>query len=173
MKIIKSLRSVFYSTQFRIFVLAFSWVAGMAFGLLFAVRNRTACAPIIVQFAQRKPSILILLALHIVPLLIAWFLTRANHPFWFCGIGFIRMMLFGYTSGAVYCAYASAGWLVCILMLFSYVVTTVLLFWITMKAALCSIGHRSAAWLVTLFAFLAVLLFDFFVLSPFFISLIH
>lgn len=171
MSIIKTHKFVLNVIHIYVLVLALFWIAGMVIGVLFAVNTSSVSAPLAVQFAQQKSSLLQSLMLQVVPLLAVWMLVRTKHFHWIYGIAFIKTFLFGYCSGSVCCGFSSAGWLVCSLMLFPQIITTVPFCWVAMKSLIREIDHHSIVWWLIVVVFTVIVVIDHLLVSPFLSSL--
>ena len=152
-------------------ILALLWVAGIVVGTCFAYRNSNVSSVIAVQFSRQKASLLLMLMMQGIPLLLM------GLPTWRCwqicvgGMFFLRMFVFGLTAGSVYLAFSSAGWIVCILLLFSQIATMVPLVWLTIKKARGELRPCSFAFISVCVASVILVIFDCYWVSPFLTSL--
>ena len=148
-------------------VLALLWVAGIVAGVRFAYHNNNVSSVIVVQYSQQRASLVLLLLLQGIPLLLIGLATWRCWQICVAGLFFLRMFAFGLTAGAVYLAFSSAGWLVCVLLLFSQIATMVPLVWLTIKKVRGEFRLYSSAFVFVCVVSVMLVIFDYYWVSPF------
>ena len=107
--------------------LALCWSGGLICGIsLFALTGDTAS--LIVQAASCGVSIRNLMMANLLPFLFSAFVVYLRQPKLILLIAFFRGCLFSYVAMGIVTAFGSAGWLVQILLMFSDLLLTVLLY---------------------------------------------
>ena len=108
--------------------LALSWLSGLGFGGLvfrYAGSNLVSMMPLAVIC---QPSIFGLLLSSALPFLFSAFAVYICAPRLLFGICFVKAFLLSYISCGVFSAFGSAGWLIRLMLLFSDLWCTVLLY---------------------------------------------
>ena len=168
----KSRNLAFDPIHIRVLILAFLWLTGAWMGSALAAQNAEIWSSLVFLFGKQGISFGFQLAVLTIPVLLIWILIYRKWYLAVTVICFVRMLLFGYCARAVYEAFLSAGWLVCLLVLFSQICTMMPMFWLCLAGVQEKVSPRSWAWWSTVLLFLLIALIDRLVISPFSVSLI-
>lgn len=115
----------------RVILVSFFGIAGLLSGFRFALGNVPALSGLTASFITLRTSILMMLAGKLLPLVAIWkLLELRGFRLVYVVVG-CTMLIMGYSIGAICVSFASAGWLVCCLMLFSQLLTAFPLLWFT------------------------------------------
>lgn len=161
--------AAFFQQRREFFYLPALWVLGILLGVAFAVIAGDLY--LIVESAVRlRPGLGFLYAINVFPIavLAVLFAARAN------GLIYTTVFLYGLFRGfcgmCTVVAYGSGGWLVRFLLLFSAAVGSVLMWWLIFSYLSRNCVHTKLICSLALLVGL-VTLFDYFVISPFLISI--
>lgn len=155
----------------RIIYLCLFWTTGFGVGLLLAAPNLDHLSSSIRLTAAGQSSIIGLLAAAIVPFLLSVISVKARLKFLLYIAAFMKALFLAFTSYLVYNAFGSAGWLVASFYTFADAICCVALFTFWCKICITDgIDHRAA--LIYLSVLLFAVLSDYYIISPFFATLI-
>ncbi|MBQ4641388.1 MAG: hypothetical protein IJB47_02100 [Oscillospiraceae bacterium] len=147
--------------RFRVFFLAFVWIAGLSLGGYAALCN----VKYSYSFTLVQPHFFQVLLLSLLPLLLS--AIALCICFWILyPIVFIKAITFGFTSVLLVTSYGHSGWLIRVLVMFPGIISLFItwFFWLTQAAQ-----HPRSARQLMIFATLgivAVALLDVYILIP-------
>lgn len=158
-------------SYFRVF-LSFIWLASIIIGLMIASRFKSIPHNLVIAVVNEKLSILALALLLIVPANLVILAVRFRMPWFIYGLFVLKGIIFGFSIFSFLIVYIDAGWLLCILSMFSSTCSIFPLIFFCFRYYGESSDHfvRDAIILV----FLSVLIggIDYYVISPFLLTLI-
>lgn len=163
----KFLFSTNLSRMTRIILLAFSWIAGMFFGLNESVPDTAVTVSLMHTVVRSSVSIVGLIAVLVFPLIISALAVFLSAPLVFLPLAFFKA--FGYTvcSILIVSAFGSAGWLIRGLLLFSDTCMSIALLWFWFRNIEGKrLSSKKDLAVCAIFALLVGCI-DYFVVSPF------
>jgi len=110
-------------------VLSFVWCLGLSCGFWLVTPAEPFSTALMYAFVSERGSIFGLLVVNLLPILISALVVRYQVIALVLPIAFFKAFLVGFCYSCVLCAFASAGWLICLLTLFSQSISAVLLLW--------------------------------------------
>ena len=158
--------SLFHDRRVRhIIIFCFACLFGYVFGAWYITRYSISSKVLLLEFPQM--SIVTGVMISALPFIVFYicFRYRADHLIF--PLAFIRMFLFMYCFGAITIAYADAGWLVRLLILFSDCITVPLLIWYTITKLIHTHRKRDRHFKTCLVVIIVVRCIDCYVISPF------
>ena len=153
--------------------LPFCWFLGLLLGTTYGYRADHSYILLLRYAALNRVSFVGLIAALYVPLLLSTLAVYLNHPQWLLPICFIKAFLFTSCGSALLIAYHSAGWLVRLLLQFSDFCTMPFLYWFCMRNIVERKSNLASDFLVCCTGGSIIGIFDFFVISPYLVKLIH
>ncbi len=115
------------------YILAFSWLSGIICGILLSLTAEERILPLMRGAVYTPVSITWLLCVSVLPFLLSTFVVFHFVPAWLLLICFAKAFLFAFVSMVILMVYASAGWLVWLMLLFCDLVTLPILYWFWMR----------------------------------------
>ena len=153
--------------NWRDFLLALSWILGLISGCTLCLSADTTAFSLMRMAPGCPVSIVRLLAVTFLPFLFSGFAAFITQAWLLIPIAFLKSFTFSAASTAVMLSFGAAGWLICILLMFSSICTMpiLILYWIRYSRK----GYPLALWHKISFISLifAVCGIDFYVISPF------
>lgn len=152
--------------------LALFWCAGIFLGIYAASSVGYSFLPLMRAAIVRRVSIVALFAVLLLPFLLSAFVIFFSQPWLLLLFSFFKAFSFGFCCSAAQLSFGSAGWLVCLLLLFSDICTLPVLYWFWVRhisGDKYAIG-RSLAVSIALVLFFGSL--DYCFISPFLSALI-
>ena len=148
-------------------ILALSWILGLISGCTLCLSADTTAFSLMRMAPGCPVSIVRLLAVTFLPFLFSGFAAFITQAWLLIPIAFLKSFTFAAASTAVMLSFGAAGWLICILLMFSSICTMpiLILYWIrySRKVFLLDLWHKIALILLII----AVCGIDFYVISPF------
>lgn len=109
--------------------LAFAWLSGLLAGPFFTCSAGGSFTDMILAAPGTGVAATSLLATVLLPLLCSALAVYTRHIWILPALAFIKAFLFSYTASAVLTVFGSAGWLVCVLLMFTDILSLPLLWW--------------------------------------------
>ena len=122
--------------------LAFAWIFGLVAGTVFSLSANGAFLAMMRSAVFSRASIVSLLSTLALPVLFSAFAVYISQPLLLIPAAFCKAFLFSSLSSGLLAAFGSAGWLICLLFMFSDILTLPLLWSFWLKSLSCS--RRSA-----------------------------
>lgn len=172
----KCLSAHFAVTKRRLSLLIISsvWIAGLFFGLLFAMQSAAASREAVFLTAAREaPSLLRLCAVHLIPLFATAVCAAFCLNFITLLIVFSKALLYGYCLCGITLTFASAGWLIRLLFLFSNSISVVLLLWFSIRNTAAKRASLKIDLLFSLIIIFIICCIDFYTVSPYLMMLLN
>lgn len=161
-----------WSKGFRLY-LAFSWIAGMVCGSFFYLWAGESIFILMRSVVYSPVSIVGVLCVSLLPILISAYAVFLSNLSLLLSICFAKAFLFSFVSLGILWAFASAGWLMRILLLFSEWTSLPILYWYWLRCL--NPDHRvnlwETAWVCSLMLLMGSIHFR--VISPFLVRLIE
>lgn len=116
----------------RVIFLAALWLTGILSGVFLAKYEYRLLFPMMLAAADDSVSIIAVVFIRTLPLIVSAFIALYISIKLIPVLAFFRALSYGFCSGLVYYFYGSAGWLFHLLMMFSGLLTNVvvLFFWL-------------------------------------------
>ena len=118
-----------YLRKLSLISLCFTWCLGYSCGFWLVSPAEPFSPSLMYALISQRGSILGLLAVNVLPFLITALFVRFRLCRLILPLAFLRAFISGYCNSCFLCAFASAGWLICLLVLFSQSCSEVLLLW--------------------------------------------
>lgn len=151
--------------------LAFSWIAGLAAGSFAYMASGEWILPLMRSVLYAPVSIVGILCVSLFPILISAYAVFLSNSRLLLPICFVKAFLFSFASMGIWVSFASAGWLMRILLLFTDWTCLPILYWFWLR----SLKHRVGLWETILVCSLTGFLgsISFRIISPFLVRLIE
>lgn len=140
--------------KYTVLILAFIWCFGLLCGIRAASYAGDSFVSMMRMAACRPVSIVNLLTVSVLPFLFSAVAVYLRSWHLLAAVCFFRALLFGFISCGVYLAFASAGWLVWLMIMFSDILCLVPLWWYWISGT----GHSMHSIYRTAVCFVAVCL---------------
>jgi len=148
------------------------WSVGLLLGALFSPNLGDAVFTIVRREVSARSSVISHLVTVCLPLLLAAFVVNKHKSYLLLLISIVRAFQFTFCGGIICSLYGSAGWLVRFLLQFSDVFSVPILCWFSLRHISVDRGVNKKDFRISLLLTLIVGCIDYFVISPFFASLI-
>ena len=148
------------------FLLALCWCGGLILGISFASSADDSTLLMMHSASMSAVSIPGLLSILFLPFLLSALAVYLSRSLLLLGVAFVKAFAFGFCAFAVNAAFQSAGWLVCMLLMFSDLCSLPLLVWFWLRHI--AGDRRNAAADLAVCAAIALFIggFDYCVVSP-------
>lgn len=154
-------------------MLPFCWILGLLLGVAYGCRTDRSYILLMRIAAPSRVSFVGLLFVLYIPLLLAAFAVYYKQQQWLLPICFLKAFLFASCGSALFTVYHSATWLVRLLLQFSDFSFMPFLYWFCMKNMAGRNGNLLSDFLVCCIAGAIIGIFDFGIISPYLVKLIH
>lgn len=150
-----------------VYFLAFFWTFSIFAGIILGSKSVPHISSLMLSAASDSMSITGMFLIYILPLIFSIISIRLKVSLLILPLSVIKGFFNGFLSASVCVAFGSAGWLICLLLLFTNSVSSVFLMWFWFKYLHNPNSHLMRYFIICVTFSICMFAFDVFVISPF------